>query len=153
MTGLSIRAAVPGDAPICADILAEWIQSTGWHPPMFTRAEIEANYRDRVLIERDAYVAESSAVAGFMTIDDEACVTALYVATASRGKHVGKAMLDLAKRRYPQGLSLWPYAMNTGAIRFYRREKFVPTGIVETDEELGLDEVELVWRPELGRCR
>jgi ribosomal protein S18 acetylase RimI-like enzyme len=41
------------------------------------------------------------------------------------GRGFGAQLLAVAKRERPRGLSLWTFASNTGAQRFYERHGFI----------------------------
>ena len=143
----NLRPAVPTDAPACARIIKDWIAGTAWHPDLFSLDDIAENYRTFALVERDGYVLADDQVCGFVLIDTDACVTALYVDGRRRGAGLGKTLLDHAKAIHPDGLNLWPAVPNVDAIRFYRREGFVETGACEVDDEMNFTEVELAWAP------
>jgi ribosomal protein S18 acetylase RimI-like enzyme len=48
----------------------------------------------------------------------------LYVEPGEQGRGVGSALLEKAKELRPDGLHLWVFQKNTGAIRFYERHGF-----------------------------
>ena len=52
-----------------------------------------------------------------------------------------------AKARRPEGLTLWTFVANEGARRFYAREGFVEVGRTEGENEEGLPDVLLAWKP------
>lgn len=137
MTDLTLRPATPEDAPACARIVSDWIDATDWMPRQRALEEIEANYRDRVFLNRIVTVAEiRGTVAGYLALDrDSDEITALFV--GPRGQGVGAALVSAAKQARDQ-LSLWTFQANAGARRFYAREGFheVERSAGENDENL-----------------
>ena len=55
--------------------------------------------------------------------------------------------LDVAKAERPEGLTLWAFVANEGALRFYAREGFVEVARTDGDNEEGLPDVMLRWKP------
>jgi GNAT superfamily N-acetyltransferase len=74
-------------------------------------------------------------------------VGGLYLAPEARGRGVGRALVAAAKARRPEGLTLWTFVANEGARRFYAREGFVEVGRTEGENEEGLADVLLAWKP------
>ncbi len=137
-----MRRGVPGDAPACADILKDWIDTRAWMPRVHTPEDVAAFYADFVFVERDVWVI-GEPLAGFMALDRaEDCVTALYVATPGRG--LGKALLDRAKAGRA-ALTLWTFQANADARRFYAREGFSEVRRTDGDNEESLPDVLLRW--------
>lgn len=135
-----IRRAGPGDAAWCARVLGDWVRETGWMPVLHTRAE------DRAFVAGLIARAEVFVAAGGFLARDGDVMLALYLAPAARGRGLGKALLDRAKEGR-DALSLWAFAQNEGALRFYAREGFAEA---ERTDGAGNDErlpdVRLVWR-------
>jgi GNAT superfamily N-acetyltransferase len=75
-------------------------------------------------------------------------VEQLYVRPDRIGRGVGRALLELAKRRRPDGLDLYCFAANDRARRFYERNGFeaVAFGDGSGNEERQPD-VLYRWRP------
>lgn len=148
-TDVRLRPAIPDDAPVCTAILNEWIDGADWMPRIHETMDIERHYREVVLVERIAILAETDRPCGFMAIDrDEGLVTALYLASDARGRGVGATLLNEAKALLPESVSLWTFVANTGARRFYAREGFREVRRTDGDNEEGLPDVLLRWRPE-----
>ena len=70
----------------------------------------------------------------------------LYVAPDRLGGGIGRQLVDLAKERSPEGLSLWTFQVNERARRFYERNGFVAVefGDGSTNEE-GQPDVRYEW--------
>lgn len=140
-----IARAEPRHAPACAAILDAWIEETAWMPRLHSAEEIGAHVAGTVFAMRRAWVAlERDAPVGFLALDAEGTITALYVARAVRGRGVGRTLLDEAKRE-ERTLELWTFVPNVGARRFYAREGFVEVGGSEGDNEEGVPDVLLRW--------
>lgn len=142
MSVVSIRRAVPQDAPACAAILNAWIDDRDWMPRVHTPEEVEAFYADFVFVHRMVWVV-GAPVAGFVAMDEaEDMVTALYVAVPGQG--IGKALLDHAKAGR-RGLELWTFLANEDARRFYAREGFREVHQTPGHNEERLPDVLLKW--------
>ena len=86
-------------------------------------------WRNELVANAAIVVAEQSdALIGFVTIDAEGYLDQLVVSPAQWGSKLGDALVDEAKRRSPQGVTLKVNADNARAIRFYARNGFVRTG-------------------------
>ncbi len=61
---------------------------------------------------------------------------------------MGARLLAEARHRHPEGLSLWVFTSNTGAVRFYERHGFVVVGGTDGDNEEGAPDLRIdVRRP------
>ena len=153
-------AIVPGDrerhAAACAAILDGWIEETAWMPRLHDRASIGRFVHDVVFAMRHVFVAVPDAPGtvvpsdeprGFLAVDIEDMVAALYVAAPARGRGIGRALVERAKAETPGGLRLWTFRPNHAARLFYAREGFEEIGRTEGDNEEGLPDVLLEWRP------
>ena len=86
-------------------------------------------WRNELVANAAIVVAEQSdALIGFVTIDAEGYLDQLVVSPAHWGSKLGDALVDEAKRRSPDGVTLKVNADNARAIRFYARNGFVRTG-------------------------
>ncbi|MBA3324921.1 MAG: GNAT family N-acetyltransferase [Rhodobacteraceae bacterium] len=144
---VEIRRGVEADAGSCAAIFNAWADATEWMPRVHPPEDVARHYREHVFATCRVLAAErDGAVAGFLAVDGEGFVAALFVAEAARGQGVGAALLDAAKALRPEGLTLWTFAANAGARRFYGRHGFVEAGRAAGENEEGLPDVMLTWR-------
>ena len=144
---VTLRRAGPEDAYACAAILNGWINETPWMPRVHPFADILRHYREFVLKTRRVMIAMGARPLGFLGLDEaEGFITSLFIDRAARGRGVGKRLLDEAKTARPQGLSLWTFVANRGALRFYAREGFVEAERTAGDNEEGLPDIRLSWR-------
>ena len=58
---------------------------------------------------------------------------------------LGSRLVELARQRRPDGLALWVFASNTGAVRFYERHGFAVVGGTDGDNEEGAPDLRMVW--------
>ena len=88
-------------------------------------AETRQWNREIVFATQQVLVAEDDAgeVAGYLARDGD-WLTHLYVRPGRQGQGVGATLLEAAKARSPDGLRLWVFQPNAGAIRFYERHGF-----------------------------
>jgi len=86
-------------------------------------------WRNELVPDAAIIVAEAaSAVIGFVTIDREGYLDQLVVAPEHWGSKVARLLVDEAKRRSPDGITLLVNKDNARAIRFYQRDGFVHAG-------------------------
>ena len=144
---MRLRPGGPGDAEACAAILNDWIDAADWVPRVHPPAEVTRFHRVHVFAVCEVTVAEMDGrVAGYLAVDAEGFVAALYVAAWARGQGVGARLVAAAKAARPGGLALFALAANAGARRFYAREGFVETGGTAGENDEGLPDVRLEWR-------
>lgn len=142
------RPANAQDMQACAAILNRWIDETPWMPRLHSHAAVERHYREEVYGRSDVVVADGAgAVAGFIALSEDHDVTALYVDGAMRGKGCGRALLDWAKAKHPDGLRLWVFQANSAAQRFYARAGLREVRRVGGGNEEDLPDILLEWRP------
>jgi len=142
-----IRPATLEDMAACAAILNEWIDATDYMPRVHTRDNVVQHYRKFVFEEREVHVADRAGeIAGYVVLSDDDYVTSLYVKVGERGARLGQKMIDHAKDQRPGGLKLWTFVANTGARRFYERERFVETKRSDGDNEERLPDILYAWQ-------
>ena len=151
MREATIREAHPGDLPACAAIVNDWVDEVDWLPRIMSREQTASLFGPDLLEKRTVLVAdEDGAILGYLSLDEaDAYIRALYLAPAARGRGIGKALMDAAKARSPDGLSLGVFEPNR-ARAFYAREGFreVPEGRKGTHEtEEGVAELLMEWSP------
>ncbi|HET9084243.1 MAG TPA: GNAT family N-acetyltransferase [Candidatus Limnocylindrales bacterium] len=155
MTGarraFDIRPATRGDATQIADVwLASW-RATFDFEPAHPDDEVRRWVREELLVEADNWVAtdpsRDEAVMALLGLSDT-MVEQLYVRPEWIGRGVGRELLDLAKRRRPDGLELYCFAANGRARRFYERNGFVPVAFGDgSGNEERQPDVLYRWRP------
>jgi GNAT superfamily N-acetyltransferase len=136
-----VRLSNRQEASQCAAILNAWIDTTDWFPRIHDAADVERYYVNHVFETRTLWVT-GTPVTGFLSLDTDNFVTALYTAMPGRG--VGKRLLDHA-RKEARKLNLWTFVANTGAQRFYQREGFVEVRRTDGDNEEGLPDILYQW--------
>ncbi len=88
-------------------------------------AEQAAYLRDEVLPgNRVRIVRQDGAITGFLAANDET-IAQLYVRVENIGQGIGSRLLRLAKDESSGTLSLFTFARNVRACRFYERQGFV----------------------------
>ena len=145
-----IRRAAPDDATALADLFWQVRTEAVPHIPMIPRPResVEPFVRDVLLGEFEVLVAEEGGrLVGFLALMPPDVLSHLYLAAEHTGRGLGGALLELARRRFPEGLQLWAFQSNLGALRFYERHGFVPVEWTDGDNEEGAPDVRMVWRP------
>ena len=139
-TEAAVRRAVPGDAGRLAEIEVFNYRLNFY--PMFlddrfyfaelTVERLAARYAARPEWTANTLVYDDGAVKGFVRLDG-AEIAKLFVEPALQGHGIGAALLDRAAAL--GGRSLWALEKNAGALRFYARHGFVPTGERKPEED------------------
>ena len=126
-------------------ILNDWIDATEWMPRIHLPEAVEGFVRDVVFAMRRVWTATvDGRPVGFLALDAEGTVTALYVAERFRGRGIGRALLDAAKGE-ERALELWTFQPNARARAFYAREGFSEVRRTAGDNEEGVPDVLLRW--------
>ncbi len=115
-----LRPATSEDAPACGKILQNWLDKTPWMPNLHSLKSTINFCRSSLIGEFKTTVA-GDPVAGFISLEPDNSVAALYVAPTGQG--TGRILLDHAKSGCDR-LALWVFQANTHAIRFYERHGF-----------------------------
>lgn len=108
----------------------------------------EACWREHIPAVREAigqaevYVYEERGqILGFIGLEDS-YIAGIFVDSRARSKGIGRQLLETAKEGR-ESLSLYVYAKNIRAVRFYLREGFKRQ---EARMEEGQEEYRMVWR-------
>ena len=158
-TGQPLRPAVPGDAARLGEIFVRCWRSAyrgvvadeiidGLDPA------VVAGWWERLLAEHDVVVATDDGVpvgmARYGPDPDDGSrghLFSLYVDPGSSGRGVGRRLLahvtaQLAAAGF-ETATLWVFAANERAIRFYRTAGWEPTGEERVEDEWGAPEIQL----------
>jgi putative acetyltransferase len=105
-----------------------------------------ARWRDELVPNAAIVVAEQAdGMIGFVTIDATGYLDQLVVAPEHWGSVLGDALVDEAKRRAPEGVTLLVNKDNARAIRFYERSGFVHAG-EDVNPTSGRPVLKMVWK-------
>jgi putative acetyltransferase len=103
-------------------------------------------WRNELVADAAVVVAEQAdALVGFVTIDASGYLDQLVVAPEHWGSALGNALVDEAKRRAPEGVTLLVNKDNARAIRFYERNGFVHAG-EDVNPTSGRPVLKMAWR-------
>jgi putative acetyltransferase len=103
-------------------------------------------WRNELVPNAAIIVAEhASALIGFVTIDASGYLDQLVAAPEHWGTALGKALVDEAKRRAPDGVTLLVNKDNTRAIRFYERNGFIHAG-EDVNPTSGQPVLKMAWK-------
>ena len=143
----AIRLARSQDVVACAAIVNHWLDETDWMPRLHSAEDVLKHYRDVVYRDRKMLVvAAKERVIGFVAIDAEQTITALYVQSGFRNQGVGHLLLETVKIEFPKHLQLWTFQKNVDAQRFYLREGFEVINRTDGDNDEGLADLLMEWR-------
>lgn len=148
-TGITIRQASAADAAAVADVYLASFKATYDFPLAHTDDQVRVWIRDSVVPAGGTWVAldADGAIVGMMDVAAND-LSQLYVRPDRLGEGIGRRLLDIAKERSPDGLTLYTFQVNERARRFYERHGFVADwfGDGSANEE-GQPDVRYVWRP------
>ena len=88
---------------------------------------------------------QAGTLTAFITIEPNGYLDQLVVSPDQWGSPIATALVDEAKRRSPQGITLRVNKDNTRAIRFYARNGFVPAG-EDVNPTSGRPVLKMTWR-------
>ncbi len=145
MSQHAIRAASLDDAPRIGAILSAWVDEIPWVVRIHSHDDDQVHAA--MLVQRGwvSVACLDGAVAGFLARDGGE-IHALYVAHGARGRGLGKALLEGAKRQSDR-LGLWTFQANRRAQAFYLREGFCEVGRSDgADNDEGLPDIRYEWR-------
>lgn len=92
-------------------------------------------------------IAEAAGqMVGFVTLDRDGYLDQLVVAPEHWGSRAATLLLDEAKRRAPNGVTLHVNKDNARAIRFYERNGFVHAGVA-VNSISGRPVLKMQWKP------
>ncbi|MGG5258761.1 N-acetyltransferase family protein [Phycicoccus avicenniae] len=145
----TMRRATTDDVPALAELfLAVRAENAPRIPPIAHPAATVRPFLAHVVATDTVWVAEDEhGLVGFLALGAGGEVEHLYLRAVATGRGTGARLLDLAREARPSGLALWTFAANTGARRFYAREGFVEVGGTDGDNEEGVPDVRMEWRP------
>jgi putative acetyltransferase len=105
-------------------------------------------WRNELVPKAEIIVAEqASEIAGFVTIDATGYLDQLVVTPDQWGSRLADTLVDEAKRRSPDHVTLKVNADNTRAIRFYERNGFAHAG-EDVNPSSGRPVLKMQWTPE-----
>jgi GNAT superfamily N-acetyltransferase len=141
------RPGRPDDAPALADLF--WrvrAENAATIPMVVHPREGVLPFLQGVLADSQVWVATVDATpVGFAAVGSDGDLDHLYVARPHTGSGLGGRLLALAQQAHPEGLALWVFASNTGAVRFYERHGFVVVGGTDGDNEEGAPDLRMQW--------
>ncbi len=138
---IELRKASPKDAPQIAKIMQDWLDETPWVPDLHTLEET-VNFCENRLIGTYETTIAGDAPLGFISIEPDNSIAALYVSPTGQG--TGSALLTHAQKTR-SNLSLWVFQNNTDAIRFYTNRGFKEVRRTNGDNAEKLPDILMGW--------
>lgn len=150
-TAFDIRPAMVSDATPIADVWLESWRATFDFEPAHPDDDVRRWVREELLLEAETWVAtdrsDDDRVIALLGLSDT-MVEQLYVRPEWIGRGVGRELLELAKRRRPDGLELYCFAANDRARRFYERNGFAAVAFGDGSGNMERQpDVLYRWRP------
>jgi GNAT superfamily N-acetyltransferase len=145
---LRLRRATSADAAPVAELFLDSFHATYEFPLAHTDDEVRGWVRDELIPDSEAWVAiEADRVAALLVVAP-GWIEQLYVAPDRLGQGIGSRLVDLAKTRSPDGLTLWTFQVNVRARRFYERHGFVAVELTDgSGNEERQPDVRYEWKP------
>jgi GNAT superfamily N-acetyltransferase len=143
---IKLRRATVDDAAAVAEVFLDSFHATYDFPLAHTDDEVRGWVRDDMVTTQETWVAVDAGQVVALMVVAPGHLEHLYVAPDRLGQGIGRQLLDLAKRRSPDGLSLWTFQVNDRARRFYDRNGFVATEFTDDNNEERQPDVRYEWR-------
>jgi len=143
------RRATPVDAADVAWVLLESRRASAdvIPPSVHADADVRAWVRDHLLPEAEVWLVADPLPCAVLALGD-GWIDQLYVSPGRTRQGLGSLLVDLAKRRRPDGLQLWTFESNVDAQRFYEVHGFT---VAERTDGSGNEEhapdLRYVWSP------
>jgi ribosomal protein S18 acetylase RimI-like enzyme len=145
---VEIRRATSADAGAIADVYLASFHATYTFPLAHTDDEVRRWIREHVGGDWDTWVAVEAGRVVAMMVVGPGELDQLYVAPDRLGSGIGRRLLDTAKERWPDGLTLYTFQVNERARRFYERNGFVAEAFGDgTGNEERQPDVRYAWHP------
>jgi ribosomal protein S18 acetylase RimI-like enzyme len=147
-THVTIRRATSADAEGIADVYLASFAATYAFPLAHTADQVRTWIREILVGTTETWAAfDGPLVVGMMAVGPGE-LDQLYVAPDRLGEGIGRALLDVAKERSPQGLRLYTFQVNDRARRFYEQNGFVAEFFGDgTGNEEHQPDVRYAWEP------
>jgi GNAT superfamily N-acetyltransferase len=147
VSGITVRRATAADAAAVAEVFLASFHATYDFPLAHTDDEVRGWVREAVATREIWIAADEARVVGWMDVAPGE-LDQLYIAPDRLGERFGRRLLEVAKERSPDGLSLYTFQVNARARRFYERNGFVADWLGDgSANEEGQPDVRYVWRP------
>lgn len=145
---VTIRSATAEDADAAAELMirARHAAVPAIPAPVHSDAEIREWFTAFVMAEQDVWVATSKGTVDAVLVLTEGWIEHLYVDPIKTDRGIGSVLVDHAKAISAGELTLWTFAENTGARRFYERHGFVAIDSTPGDNEENAPDVKYRWR-------
>jgi len=144
---MRIRNATPDDSLRCADIHILARQRM-LYLPKANAAGAQRWMREIVFTHQNVWVAEvDEMVVGYASLAG-GFLTNLYVHPDHQRRGIGSALLAEVKAYALEGLKLWTFQQNEGAIRFYERHGFRSLKVTDGKDNMErLPDRLMAWQP------
>lgn len=119
-----IRSAQSDDRGQCAEIHTKARAQMEYLPALYSPKQVR-DWMSGVVFKNETVIVaeEEGSVVGYASYTAE-LISNLYVLPKFQRRGVGTALLQHVLRDRPNGISLWVFEQNTGAIRFYESNGF-----------------------------
>ncbi len=127
------------------EVMKIWLNSNVQAHSFINKSYWEENYPmvKEMIPQAEVYIyEEENKICGFIGLAEN-YIAGIFVDEKFRGKRIGQKLLNYAKE-IKEELTLQVYEKNTGAVRFYKREKFI-IKTAQEDETAGEKEFFMIW--------
>ena len=147
VSGITVRRATADDAAAVAQVFLASFRATYQFPLAQANDEVRGWVRETTAAQETWIAVDDDRVVGWMVVAPGE-LDQLYIAPDRLGEGFGRGLLEVAKERSPDGLSLYTFQVNARARRFYERNGFVADWLGDgSANEEGQPDVRYVWRP------
>jgi GNAT superfamily N-acetyltransferase len=140
------RAHTDEAAPIATVFLRSRHASVPAIPPLVhDDDDVHHYFASVVLPDHEVWIGDADGqVVALLVLGDD-FIEHLYVDPDWTGRGLGSELVDVAKTRCREGLSLWTFQSNAGARRFYENHGFKAEAMTDGDNEEGAPDVRYRW--------
>jgi len=136
-----------------ADAIDVWVRSRWAAEPWleermgYSDEQNDSFFRDVICAQNHVRIAvDAGSVVGLIAMANEE-VDQLFIAPERQREGIGKALLDEAKRAFPERLRLYTHQRNDRARRFYEKEGFTIEALGVSAEPECEPDVRYLWEP------
>jgi GNAT superfamily N-acetyltransferase len=146
MTAVTLRPALPADAPAITDVFLAARRAMTYLPVLHTDDETGRYFGGLVTTARVQVAERDGVVVGFAVVSGS-WLEHLNVHPSAQGTGIGSRLIGWAKETAPRGLDLWVFQRNSRARALYESHGWKVVATTDGDNEEGQPDAQMRWAP------